>query len=170
VVFAEYARQFTRPLADLSNHLNQVLSAIAGAERVFQLLDTPAEADEGKITDNTLQGHIEFKDVTFSYSREQQVTTIRNLTFEVASVESFALIGATGAGKSTVMQLLARFYETDSGRILVDGEDIKDYSRTNIRSQTAFVLQDPYLFEATIRENIRYGRMNATDDEVIEAA
>ena len=170
VVFAEYARQFTRPLADLSNQLNQVLSAIAGAERVFQILDTPAESNEGKITDKTIKGHIEFEDVTFSYSQEQKHPTIKNLSFEVNSGESVALIGATGAGKTTVMQLLARFYETDKGRILVDGENIKDYSRTNIRSQTAFVLQDPYLFEATIRENIRYGRMDATDDEVVEAA
>lgn len=170
VVFAEYARQFTRPLADLSNQLNQVLSAIAGAERVFQILDTPAESNDGKITDKTIEGHIEFKDVTFSYSKEQQHPTIKNLSFEVNSGESVALIGATGAGKTTVMQLLARFYETDKGQILVDGENIKDYSRSNIRSQTAFVLQDPYLFEATIRENIRYGRMEATDDEVVEAA
>ena len=86
------------------------------------------------------------------------------------SGESVALIGATGAGKTTVMQLLARFYETDQGEIRVDGENIKDYSRSAIRSQTAFVLQDPYLFEATIRENIRYGRLTATDDEVVEAA
>lgn len=170
VVFAEYARQFTRPLADLSNQLNQVLSAIAGAERVFQILDTPAESDGGKITDKTIEGHIEFKDVTFSYSKEQHHPTIKNLSFEVKSGESVALIGATGAGKTTVMQLLARFYETDKGQILVDGKNIKDYSRSNIRSQTAFVLQDPYLFEATIRENIRYGRMDATDEEVEEAA
>lgn len=170
VVFAEYARQFTRPLADLSNQLNQVLSAIAGAERVFQILDTPAESNDGKITDKTIEGHIEFKDVTFSYSKEQQHPTIKDLSFEVNSGESVALIGATGAGKTTVMQLLARFYETDKGEVLVDGENIKDYSRSNIRSQTAFVLQDPYLFEATIRENIRYGRMDATDDEVVEAA
>ncbi len=170
VVFAEYARQFTRPLADLSNQLNQVLSAIAGAERVFQILDTPAESNDGKITDKKIEGHIEFKNVTFSYSKEQHHPTIKNLSFEVNSGESVALIGATGAGKTTVMQLLARFYETDKGEIFVDGENIKDYSRSNIRSQTAFVLQDPYLFEATIRENIRYGRMDATDDEVVEAA
>lgn len=170
VVFAEYARQFTRPLADLSNQLNQVLSAIAGAERVFQILDTEAESDDGSITNKTIQGHIEFNNVTFSYSKTQQHPTIKNLSFEVKSGESVALIGATGAGKTTVMQLLARFYETDQGEIRVDGENIKDYSRSAIRSRTAFVLQDPYLFEATIRENIRYGRLTATDDEVVEAA
>lgn len=170
VVFAEYARQFTRPLADLSNQLNQVLSAIAGAERVFQILDTEAESNDGKITDKKIDGHIEFKDVTFSYSSEQKAPTIKNLSFEVNPGESVALIGATGAGKTTVMQLLARFYETDAGQILIDDTDIKDYSRHAIRSQTAFVLQDPYLFEATIRENIRYGRLDATDEEVLEAA
>src|SRR5699024_1274691 len=130
VVFAEYARQFTRPLADLSNQLNQVLSAIAGAERVFQILDTEAESDDGSITNKTIQGHIEFNNVTFSYSKTQQHPTIKNLSFEVKSGESVALIGATGAGKTTVMQLLARFYETDQGEIRVDGENIKDYSRS----------------------------------------
>lgn len=170
VVFAEYARQFTRPLADLSNQLNQVLSAIAGAERVFQIIDTPKEEDTGKIDHQEIKGHIDFKNVTFSYLKEQKSPTIKDLSFSIKAGESVALIGATGAGKTTIMQLLARFYETDDGEILIDNKNIKDYKRHTIRSETAFVLQDPYLFEATIRENIRYGRLDATDEEVIEAA
>ena len=170
VVFAEYARQFTRPLADLSNQLNQVLSAIAGAERVFQIIDTPKEKDNGTIEELEIEGNIEFKNVTFSYLKEQKSPTIKDLSFSIQAGESVALIGATGAGKTTIMQLLARFYETDNGEILIDGRNVKDYKRHAIRSRTAFVLQDPYLFEATIRENIRYGRLDATDEEVIEAA
>lgn len=151
VVFAEYARQFTRPLADLSNQFNQVLSAIAGAERVFGIIDSEPEKDEGKITGRTIAGEIEFDDVSFSYDPTQKTPTIRNLSFRIDAGESVALIGATGAGKTTVMQLLARFYETDSGEVRIDGENILDYSRSTVRSQTAFVLQDPYLFESTIR-------------------
>lgn len=170
VVFAEYARQFTRPLADLSNQFNQVLSAIAGAERVFGILDSEPEKDEGTIADRTIKGEIEFDDVSFSYDPTQKTPTIRNLSFRIDAGESVALIGATGAGKTTVMQLLARFYETDSGAVRIDGENILDYRRSTVRSQTAFVLQDPYLFESTIRENIRYGKLDATDEEVVEAA
>ncbi|WP_411844110.1 ABC transporter ATP-binding protein [Salinicoccus sp. HZC-1] len=170
VVFAEYARQFTRPLADLSNQFNQVLSALAGAERVFGIMDTEPEDDEGRIEDKRIKGEIEFEDVTFSYDKDQKSPTIKNLSFKIDEGESVALIGATGAGKTTVMQLLARFYETDRGKVIIDGENILDYKRSNIRSQTAFVLQDPYLFESTIRENIRYGKLDATDEEVIRAA
>lgn len=170
VIFAEFARQFTRPLADLSNQFNQVLSAIAGAERVFQIIDTGAESDEGAVEDKTIEGKIDFKNVYFSYDKEQFEPTIRDLTFSIDAGESVALIGATGAGKTTVMQLLARFYEVDGGEVLIDGIDLTDYKRHNVRSQTAFVLQDPYLFESTIRENIRYGKLDATDEEVIASA
>ncbi|MCD2136699.1 ABC transporter ATP-binding protein [Salinicoccus halitifaciens] len=170
VIFAEFARQFTRPLADLSNQFNQVLSAIAGAERVFTIIDTEAETDDGTIEDRKIEGYIDFKNVYFSYDKEQYEHTIQDLSFTIDAGESVALIGATGAGKTTVMQLLARFYEVDGGEILIDGINLTDYKRHTVRSQTAFVLQDPYLFEATIRENIRYGRLDATDEEVEEAA
>ena len=170
VIFAEFARQFTRPLADLSNQFNQVLSAVAGAERVFQIIDTEEESDDGTIEDQTIKGKIDFKNVYFSYDKEQLEPTIRDLTFSIDAGESVALIGATGAGKTTVMQLLARFYEVDGGEVLIDGTNLTEYKRHNVRSQTAFVLQDPYLFESTIRENIRYGKLDATDEEVVEAA
>ena len=170
VIFAEYARQFTRPLADLANQFNQVLSAIAGAERVFGIIDSEPEDDDGTIEDKIIHGNIEFKNVVFSYDKEQTRPTINNLSFNIKAGESVALIGATGAGKTTVMQLLARFYQPDSGEVLVDDINLNDYKRSTIRSQTAFVLQDPYLFEASIRDNIRYGKLDATDEEVVRAA
>lgn len=170
VIFAEYARQFTRPLADLANQFNQVLSAIAGAERVFGIIDSEPEDDDGKIKDKIIHGNIEFRNVMFSYDKEQTRPTINDLSFNIKAGESVALIGATGAGKTTVMQLLARFYQPDSGEVLVDDINIDNFSRTAIRSQTAFVLQDPYLFEASISDNIRYGKLDASDEEVVRAA
>ncbi|PIC87034.1 multidrug ABC transporter ATP-binding protein [Sporosarcina sp. P21c] len=167
VIFSEYARQFTRPLNDLANQFNTVLSAIAGAERVFAIMDEPVEKDEATKQIETLHGDVEFRDVTFSYEEE---AIIKNLSFHVQSGETAAFVGATGAGKTTIMQLLSRFYEVDSGQILLDGIPIDDLPRQTVRSQMAFVLQDPFLFEATVRENIRYGRLDATDEEVEEAA
>ncbi|ARJ40447.1 multidrug ABC transporter ATP-binding protein [Sporosarcina ureae] len=167
VIFSEYARQFTRPLNDLANQFNTVLSAIAGAERVFAIMDEPVEKDEATKQIETLHGDVEFRDVTFSYEEEP---IIKNLSFHVQSGETAAFVGATGAGKTTIMQLLSRFYEVDSGQILLDGIPIDDLPRQTVRSQMAFVLQDPFLFEATVRENIRYGRLDATDEEVEEAA
>ena len=171
VIFTEYARQFTRPLNDLSNQFNTVLSAIAGAERVFKIIDEEPEADTGLAeNDVTLKGHVEFKDVVFRYNKEESQPIIDHVSFEVRPGQTAALVGATGAGKTTVMQLLARFYETDDGAIRIDGIDIKDIPRKTLRSQMAFVLQDPFLFEMTVMENIRYGKLDATDEEVMEAA
>ncbi|PIC80218.1 multidrug ABC transporter ATP-binding protein [Sporosarcina sp. P18a] len=167
VIFSEYARQFTRPLNDLANQFNTVLSAIAGAERVFAIMDEPVEKDEATAHVETLHGDVEFRNVTFGYEEE---AIIKNLSFRVQSGETAAFVGATGAGKTTIMQLLSRFYEVDSGQILLDGIPIDELPRQTVRSQMAFVLQDPLLFEATVRENIRYGRLDATDGEVEEAA
>ena len=167
VIFSEYARQFTRPLNDLANQFNTVLSAIAGAERVFAVMDEPVEKDDATKLDEVLQGDVEFRDVTFGYDEE---SIIKNLSFHVESGQTAAFVGATGAGKTTIMQLLSRFYEVDKGEILLDGIAIDELPRQTVRSQMAFVLQDPFLFEATVRENIRYGRLNATDEEVEEAA
>ncbi|WP_369802724.1 ABC transporter ATP-binding protein [Sporosarcina sp. P16b] len=167
VIFSEYARQFTRPLNDLANQFNTVLSAIAGAERVFAIMDEPVEKDEATAQIETLHGDVEFRNVTFGYEEE---AIIKNLSFHVRSGETAAFVGATGAGKTTIMQLLSRFYEVDSGQILLDGIPIDELPRQTVRSQMAFVLQDPFLFEATVRENIRYGRLDATDGEVEEAA
>ncbi|WP_301107318.1 ABC transporter ATP-binding protein [Sporosarcina sp.] len=167
VIFSEYARQFTRPLNDLANQFNTVLSAIAGAERVFAIMDEPVEKDEAAANEILLNGDVEFKDVTFGYDDE---VIVENISFHVSPGETAAFVGATGAGKTTIMQLLSRFYEADSGQILLDGLPIDRLPRKTVRSQMAFVLQDPFLFEATVRENIRYGQLNATDEEVEEAA
>ncbi|WP_408020060.1 ABC transporter ATP-binding protein [Sporosarcina obsidiansis] len=169
VIFSEYARQFTRPLNDLANQFNTVLSAIAGAERVFTIMDEPAEKDEGlkQAKTQTLKGDVEFCNVTFGYEKEE---TVRGISFHVKPGETAAFVGATGAGKTTIMQLLSRFYEVDSGQILLDGIPIDQLPRQTVRSQMAFVLQDPFLFEATVRENIRYGKLDATDEEVEAAA
>ncbi|WP_251669320.1 MULTISPECIES: ABC transporter ATP-binding protein [unclassified Sporosarcina] len=167
VIFSEYARQFTRPLNDLANQFNTVLSAIAGAERVFAIMDELVEKDEAEANEILLNGDVEFKDVTFGYDEEP---IVRNISFHVRPGETAAFVGATGAGKTTIMQLLSRFYEAGSGQILLDGVPIDRLPRKTVRSQMAFVLQDPFLFEATVRENIRYGQLDATDEEVEAAA
>ena len=171
VIFSELARQFTRPLNDLANQFNTVLSALAGAERVFGIMDEPIEDDDAtEHAETVLKGNVEFRDVSFGYAVETDGYTIKDLSFHVKSGETAAFVGATGAGKTTIMQLLARFYEVDRGEIYIDGIPISEFPRKTLRSQTAFVLQDPFLFEATVYENIRYGKLDATDDEVVEAA
>lgn len=171
VIFTEYARQFTRPLNDLANQFNTVLSAIAGAERVFAIMGEPEEQDDAAANaDKKLQGLVEFDNVSFKYEGAEEDWTIRNVSFTVGIGQTAALVGATGAGKTTIMQLLARFYDAAEGQIRLDGTPIEAMSRETLRSQIAFVLQDPFLFEATVRENIRYGLLDATDEEVVEAA
>lgn len=171
VIFTEYARQFTRPLNDLANQFNTVLSAIAGAERVFAIIDEPKEIDAAtEYQDYKLKGNVTFEDVTFWYDKNDDCPTIEHVSFHVEAGKTAALVGATGAGKTTIMQLLARFYEVNGGSILIDGIKVEKLPRHTLRSQTAFVLQDPFLFEMTVRENIRYGKLNATDEEVVIAA
>lgn len=171
VIFTEYARQFTRPLNDLANQFNTVLSAIAGAERVFAIMGEPEEQDDTAANaDKKLQGLVEFDNVSFKYEGAEEDWTIRNVSFTVGIGQTAALVGATGAGKTTIMQLLARFYDAAEGQIRLDGTPIEAMPRETLRSQIAFVLQDPFLFEATVRENIRYGLLEATDEEVVEAA
>ncbi|MDN4526834.1 ABC transporter ATP-binding protein [Fictibacillus fluitans] len=170
VIFAEYSRQFTRPLNDLSNQFNTLLSAVAGAERVFEILDEEEEArdEEGNKELGEVRGEIEFVDVSFSY--EEGGNTVSHISFHAAPGETVALVGPTGAGKTTVINLLSRFYDTDGGSILLDGREIKSIKREALRAQMGFVLQDPFLFEGTIMENIRYGRLDARDEEVVKAA
>lgn len=170
VTFAEYARQFTRPLNDLANQFNTFLSAVAGAERVFEVMEEPEEElDESEAKEMPpIRGEIEFSHVSFSYTKEGQ--QISDLSFKVNPGQTVALVGATGAGKTTVIQLLSRFYEIDNGRILIDGHDIQQMKRQSLRSQMGFVLQDSFLFQGSIRENIRYGRLDATDEEIEQAA
>lgn len=169
VIFTEYARQFTRPLNELSNQFNLLLSAIAGAERVFNVMDEEQEeSDEENALDiMETNGHIVFDDVVFAYEDE---VIIDQVSFEAKPGKTVAFVGHTGAGKTTIINLISRFYNYDEGSITLDGVDIKDIKRSSLRKHMAFVLQDAFLFQGTIRENIRYGRLDATDQEVIDAA
>ncbi|GLC88046.1 ABC transporter ATP-binding protein [Lysinibacillus piscis] len=170
VIFTEYARQFTRPLNDLANQFNTVLSAIAGAERVFALLDEETEVEYATAKHHKLLGQVAFQHVYFKYDVAEEQYILRDVHFRVEPGQTVALVGATGAGKTTILQLIARFYEATKGEVLFDGVNVQQIERQSLRSQMAFVLQDPFLFEASVRENIRYGRLDASDIEIEEAA
>ncbi|MEK3766322.1 ABC transporter ATP-binding protein [Solibacillus sp. FSL K6-4121] len=168
IIFTEYARQFTRPLNDLANQFNTVLSALAGAERVFLIMDEKEDKTVGE--DVEILGNVRFQNVSFQYDSQASSPTLSNVSFEVKAGQSVALIGQTGAGKTTIMQLLTGLYEKTDGKIIFDDMDIEEISKASLRSQMAFVLQDPFLFEMSIKENIRYGKLDATDEEIYEAA
>lgn len=168
--FVTYTRQFFRPLNQLSNLLNTFQSAIAGAERVFEILDEPSEVADKKhaIERQHLQGDVVFQNVSFSYLPNQPI--LKHIHFHAKAGETIALVGPTGSGKTTIINLLTRFYDVDAGEILIDGHNIEEYKMTTIRERVGVVLQDTYLFTGTIRENIRFGKLDATDIEVEEAA
>ncbi|SDJ33997.1 ABC transporter ATP-binding protein [Salimicrobium halophilum] len=170
VTFTTYSRQFTRPLNDLANQFNMILSAVAGAERVFNIIDEKEErVDETEASlVKDVRGDVSFENVHFYYDEEEKA--LENVTFHVKQGETVALVGPTGAGKTTVVSLLSRFYDVSEGRVLIDGTDIRSMKREGIREHTGLVLQDAIMFHATIRENIRYGRLDATDEEVEAAA
>ncbi|KIL50734.1 multidrug ABC transporter ATP-binding protein [Jeotgalibacillus alimentarius] len=170
VIFVEYSRQFTRPLNDLANQFNTLLSAVAGAERVFDIMSEDEERKDEKHAKSLdrLEGGVIFDRVSFSYEEDEVI--LSDLSFEASPGETIALVGPTGAGKTTIINLLSRFYNPTGGRVLVDGTDLMDIKRSSLRSHMAFVLQDSILFQGTIRENIRYGRLTASDSEVEEAA
>ena len=168
--FVTYSRQFFRPIAQLSNLLNMFQSAIAGAERVFEIMDeTPDLVDkENAIVVDSFKGDVEFTHVHFGY--EKDVPILKNIDFRVKSGEKIALVGPTGSGKTTIINLLMRFYDVTEGVIKLDGRDIRDYQISGLRKRVGIVLQDTFLFSGSIMENIRYGRLEATDEEVIAAA
>ena len=168
--FIQYSQQFTQPLSQLGGMAAVVQSGTASAERVFELLDQPEEAPDSPNAPEPVDGDgtIEFQHVAFSYLKEHPLIT--DLSFTVQPGQTVAIVGPTGAGKTTLVNLIMRFYELDGGRILLNGQNIADLTRRDIRSKTGMVLQDPWLFAGTIRENIRYGRANATDDDILEAA
>lgn len=168
--FVTYTRQFFRPINQLSNLLNTFQSAIAGAERVFEILDEEEEAldEPGSIAKEKVRGDVVFKDVEFEYVAGRPV--LKGISFDVKAGQTIAIVGPTGSGKTTIIQLLTRFYEATSGDILIDGESIRNYGLKNIRDHVGVVLQDTYLFSGTVRDNIRFGRLTATDEEVEQAA
>ena len=168
--FVTYSRQFFRPIAQLSNLFNMFQSAIAGAERVFEIMDeTPDLLDkENAIVVDSLKGDVEFSHVHFGYQEGNPI--LKNIHFHVKSGEKIALVGPTGSGKTTIINLLMRFYDVTAGEINLDGRDIRDYQISGLRKRVGVVLQDTFLFSGSILENIRYGRLEATDEEVIAAA
>jgi ATP-binding cassette subfamily B protein len=200
-MFTGFSRQFSRPISELANLYNLIQSAIAGAERVFEVMDEPPEfgenaaqgedakmlvqggtasavhAQTGIGTDGLLQpglvpsdlrGEVEFRDVSFAYV--PGVPVLRHISLKVEPGRTIALVGPTGSGKTTVVNLLTRFYDIDEGCILVDGHDLRTLQKDFLRSAMGIVLQDSHLFTDTVRENIRYGRLNASDADVEEAA
>lgn len=167
--FIQYSRQFNQPLGEIAGMMQMLQSGVASAERVFELLDAevePADSTTARM-DGRAEGLVEFRDVSFSYTDEP---LIRDLHLRVEPGQTAAIVGPTGAGKTTLVNLIMRFYDVDSGAITLDGTDIREYSREDLRSQIGMVLQDAVLFKGTIMDNIRYGRLDATDEEVIEAA
>ncbi|GAB3618413.1 ABC transporter ATP-binding protein [Okibacterium endophyticum] len=168
--FIQYSREFSQPISEIAGIANMIQSGVASAERTFELLDAD-EQDPDDVTDalpERTDGHVEFEHVSFSYAPDAPL--IEDLSFSVEPGQTVAIVGPTGAGKTTLVNLVMRFYELTSGRILIDGVDVTSLSRAELRSQVGMVLQDAWLFDGTIRENIRYGRLDATDDEVVEAA
>ncbi|MGW9738401.1 ATP-binding cassette, subfamily B, multidrug efflux pump [Micrococcus sp. 140720015-1] len=191
--FIQYSREFNQPLGQVAGMANMLISGVASAERIFELLDEPEETPDGAVVRKTgapddafvretggagpddvahlpqpVRGRVEFEHVRFSYTPEKPLITDLDLVAEPG--QTIAIVGPTGAGKTTLVNLVMRFYEVDGGRILLDGVDISTVPRAELRAATGMVLQDAVLFGGTIRENIRYGRLDATDEEVLEAA
>lgn len=168
--FISYSKQFTRPLNELANTFNTLQSGIAGAERVFEILDEEEERkdEEDAIAKDNIKGDVEFKHVNFEYKKGEPV--LKDISFKVESGTNIALVGPTGAGKTTIVNILTGFYEIPSGEILIDGINIRDYKKDNLRKIFGMVLQDTYLFSGSIKENIKYGNLDATDEEIMKAA
>jgi ATP-binding cassette subfamily B protein len=167
--FITYTRQFNRPFSMIANLYNSIQSAIAGAERIFEIIDEPEEKTNETISlEQSIDGNVVFNGVSFSYRKD--VPVLKDIEIDVKSGQVIALIGPTGAGKTTVINLLTRFYEVDHGTISVGGIDIAKIYKSDLRRQLGIVLQDTVLFSGSIIENIRYGRLEATDEEVFEAA
>ncbi len=169
-IFVNYSRQFSRPINELSMQVTSIFSALAGAERVFDVMDSAPETpdDEDAVVLENMRGEVVLKDVTFGYNPEHVV--LKNVSLYAKPGQKIALVGSTGAGKTTITNLITRFYDIDSGSIEIDGVDIRHIKRDFLRQNIAMVLQDTHLFSGTVRENIRYGRLDATDEEVVEAA
>jgi ATP-binding cassette subfamily B multidrug efflux pump len=168
--FITYGQNFIQPLRQLANMYNSIQAALAGSERVFEIIDTISEVDDAPDARSamTINGHVQFDHVNFGYLPETLI--IKDMTLEAKAGEIFALVGPTGAGKTTLINLLTRFYEINGGSICIDGTDIRDIKKADLRLQLGLVLQDTFMFSGTVMDNIRYGRLDATDEECVQAA
>ena len=169
-LYSKFAKQFSRPITEISNQFNVIQAGIAGAERIFEIMD-----EENEFPDNVnmpeigeIKGHVEFKNVYFGYSENKDI--LKDINIDAKPGETIALVGPTGAGKTTTINLLARFYDVTKGEVLIDGKNIKNVEKDSLRNSLGIVLQDTVLFNESVMENIRYGKLDATDEEVIEAA
>lgn len=169
-IFSKFSKEYSRPITEIANQFNVIQAGIAGAERIFEILDETEEYPEnvGKPEIGEIKGHVEFKDVYFGYTENEEV--LKDINIEAKPGETIAIVGPTGAGKTTTINLLTRFYDVTKGQILIDGKDIREVEKDSLRNSLGIVLQDTVLFNGTVMENIRYGNLTATDEEVIEAA
>ena len=165
-----YSGRFWEPLNNISNFYNSILVAMASTERIFEVLDTKPEIQDSPnaIEMPEIVGRVEFDNVTFSYDDKKMV--LEDVSFDIEPGETVALVGPTGAGKSTIVNLISRFYDVTEGEVRIDGHNIKDVKLHSLRKQMGIMMQDTFIFSGTIMDNIRYGRLDATDEEVIEAA
>jgi len=170
VAFISYVSMFWQPIMNISNFYNQLVTNMAGAERIFEILDIEPDIKDrpDSIVMPKIKGDVSFKNVTFGYDEGQQV--LKDVSFEVKAGQTIALVGSTGAGKTTVVNLISRFYEVTEGEVLIDGINVNNVTLESLRSQIGLMPQDTFLFSATIKENLRYGKLDATDEEIIAAA
>ncbi|MBC2581074.1 ABC transporter ATP-binding protein [Clostridium sp. DJ247] len=170
IAFTMYIGMFWRPILEISNFYNTLIMNFSAAERIFEIMDVKPDIIEvnSAMLMPKIKGHVEFKNVTFGY--EDGTVVLDNISFQVNPGETVALVGATGSGKTTIVNLISRFYDTERGEVLIDGKNIKNVELESLRSQMGIMLQDTFLFSTTIKENIRYGKLDAADEEVIAAA
>lgn len=172
LAFGSYINMFWRPIMHLSDFYNQLITNIAAAERIFELLDTPPEIQDtdGALPLPQIQGAVTFENVSFAYPDAPEAKVLDQVSFHISPGETVALVGPTGAGKTTIVNLISRFYDAVGGRVLVDGYDVKEVAIDSLRQQMGIMTQDNFLFSGTVRENIRYGKLDATDEEIVAAA
>ncbi len=170
IAFISYTSMFWRPIINIASYYNTLVTNFAAAERIFEIMDVVPTIDEMEGSEDmpTIKGSVEFKNVSFEYEKDVQV--LHNVNFKIRPGENIALVGPTGAGKTTITSLISRFYDATEGKVLIDGKDVSKVNLYSLRSQMGIMLQDTFLFSTSIKENIRYGKLDATDEEIIAAA